>query len=83
MIASDAVPQAIKLLLDFVTDFSANNEDLNEVIVLSSNYNRLETIARRRLLTFEELEVKQNKLLYQMLGLLDMINEKLLQKMEA
>ena len=71
LIASDSVQQAIKLLLDFIRDFSNEKEDINEVIVISSSYSRLEKAERRGVLPFEQVEMKRNQLLYQVLGLLD------------
>ncbi len=73
LIASDSIPQAIKLLLDYVRDFSDDKSDVNEVIVISSGYHRLEKAERRGVLAFEEVELKRNQILYQILGLIDSI----------
>lgn len=83
LIASDSVQQAIKLLLDFIRDFSNDKEDINEVIVISSSYSRLEKAERRGTLPFEQVEIKRNQLLYQILGLLDDITNNLALKIAA
>ena len=83
LIASDSIQQAIKLLLDFVKDFSDDKDDVNEVIVLSSGYSRLEKTERRGSLPFDQIEQKRNQLLYQILGLLDSIENGLALKIAS
>ena len=82
-IASDNIPQAIKLLLDFVKDFSEDKDNINEVIVLSSSYNRLDKAERRGTLPFDQIEQKRNQLLYQILGLIDSIENTLALQLAA
>ncbi|QYZ66479.1 MAG: hypothetical protein HPY30_11025 [Gammaproteobacteria bacterium (ex Lamellibrachia satsuma)] len=72
MFADDNISEAIKRLMDFVRDFSRDNaDDLNEVIVISASYNRLNKAERRGTTAFDEIEQRRNKLLYQALALMD------------
>ena len=83
LIADDRVPEAVKMLLDFVRDFSEDKEDVNEVIVISSSYNRLDKAERRRTLPYEQIEERRNQLIYQILGLLDSIENALAFKLAS
>lgn len=83
LIAADNVPQAIKLLMDFVRDFTADKENVQEVIVISSNYHRLEKIERRGSIPYEQIEQNRSKLLYQILGLIDSIENELMLNISA
>ena len=78
LIAGDNVCQATKRLMDFVRDFSSQKEHLQEVIVISATYNRLDKYERRNTLSFNDLEVKRNQLLFQILDLLDEVQKQLL-----
>ncbi|RRS33347.1 MAG: hypothetical protein OI74_08120 [Gammaproteobacteria bacterium (ex Lamellibrachia satsuma)] len=72
LFADDNISEAIKRLMDFVRDFSRDNaDDLNEVIVISASYNRLNKAERRGTTAFDEIEQRRNKLLYQALALMD------------
>ncbi|MBL3589539.1 MAG: hypothetical protein DIZ78_08020 [endosymbiont of Escarpia spicata] len=72
LFADDNISEAIKRLMDFVRDFSRDNaDDLNEVIVISASYNRLNKAERRGTTGFDEIELRRNKLLYQALALMD------------
>ena len=84
LIAADNVGQATKRLMDFVRDFSEDRENLKEVIVISNSYTRLERLERQGLLEFDEAEKHRRKLLFQILGLLESIEQELaLQVMAA
>ncbi len=82
-IASDEVPEAMKLLLDFVRDFSDDKEDKKEVIVISHSYNRLERQERRGVLNFELADQQRRKLLYQILDFMDDMMDRLSQNLAA
>ena len=76
LIASDDIERATKRAMDFVQDFSGGREHLNEVIVLSASYTRLEKKERQGLLDFDDAEKHRRRLLFQMLELLgDVENE--------
>jgi hypothetical protein len=78
LIAGDNMDQAIPRLMDFVKDFSKDDENLDEVIVLSASYSRLEKQERRGTMRFEELEMQRNKLLMQALELMRCIRKEVL-----
>ena len=71
LIADDKIPEAVKRTMDFIRDFSDDKDNVNEVIVISASYTRLEKAERRGVLTFDQAEPQRNKLLYQMLALVD------------
>lgn len=71
LIALDNIPQATKRLLDFVRDFSEENEQLNEAIIICNNCNRLLKQERRMVLSFEQIELQRNRILFQILNFLD------------
>jgi hypothetical protein len=73
LIADDNIAEAVKRLMDYVRDFSADNEDLNEVIVISANFKRLEKAERRGMIDFDEVGSRRDKLLYQVFGLMDTV----------
>ncbi|MCI5158200.1 MAG: hypothetical protein D3906_07110 [Candidatus Electrothrix sp. AUS1_2] len=74
LFAEDKIPEAIKRLMDFVRDFSQDDTDtLNEVIVISSNFSRLEKAERRGTLNYDEVDQKRAKLLYQSLELMEAV----------
>ena len=75
LLAEDNVSQAIKRSMDFVRDFGNHRDLLNEVIVISGNYNRIKNNSRRGLLAVDEADPKFNKLLYQLLDLLDQVED--------
>jgi phenylalanyl-tRNA synthetase alpha subunit len=77
LVADDEVPQAVKRLMDFVREFSKNKDDLNDIIVISASYNRLEKHERRGTLPTSEVEQQRNQLLYRALSLLDDIVEQI------
>jgi hypothetical protein len=71
LIAEDNIKEAVKRLMDFVRDFADEDSDcLNEVIVISSNFNRLEKAERRGTLSYDEAAQRRDKLLYQALDLI-------------
>jgi hypothetical protein len=72
LIAEDCVAEAIKRLMDYVRDFAEQDQDpLNEAIVISASFKRLEKAERQGILDFDKLEQKRNRLLYQLLELMD------------
>ncbi|CAK8711404.1 MAG: hypothetical protein CDV28_11819 [Candidatus Electronema aureum] len=74
LFAEDNINEAVKRLMDFVRDFSQDNSDnLNEVIVISSSFSRLEKAERRGTLSYDEVDQKRNKLLYQALDLMETV----------
>lgn len=83
LIADDNIPQMLKRLIDFVRDFSDDNDYLNETIVLSANYTRLEKVERRGTLPFKEIDQKRTEFLYQTLGLVDRIVQQIGLKIAA
>ncbi len=80
LIASDNIQGAVMKLMDYVRDFSEDPEYLNEVIVLSANFNKLERELRRRTIDYEELTRRRNELLYQMLALVDAVQNEIVVK---
>jgi hypothetical protein len=72
LFAEDNIDQAVKRLMDFVRDFAQDSsEHVNETIVISSSFSRLEKAERRGTLSYDEAEQKRNKLLYQALDLME------------
>ena len=83
LIASDEVQQAIKLLLSFTRDFSEDSENINEVIVISQSYNRLEKLERRGTVSVDKADEQRRKILYQMLDFIESIKDSLFLKLAA
>ncbi len=77
LIAEDNVRHAAKRMLDFVRDFSEDRADLNEIVVITSNYNRLERNERNNLIEFREAGVQRNKILFHMLEFIDALVDRL------
>lgn len=77
LIADDNIGEAVKRLMDYVRDLSTDKEDLNEVIVISANFKRLEKAERRGLIDFDEVGSRRDKLLYQVFGLMDSVTSAL------
>lgn len=74
LFADDNMLDATRRLMDFVVDFSGDDSDyVNEVTVISSNFNRWEKRERRATANFQEIEQSRNKLLYQALELMDRV----------
>jgi hypothetical protein len=73
LIAADEMGRALRRLMDFVTDFSDNKDDLNEVTVLTATYTRVEGAQRTGILLFPDYLQQRTKLLYQALQLRDKI----------
>lgn len=80
LIASDDMQNAIKKLLDYIQDFSGISESRNEAIVISSNLNNLKRESRRKTINSEQYAERRNKLLYQMLELVDEVQDDFFQK---
>jgi hypothetical protein len=76
LIADDNVLQALKRLLDFVRDFSDDTDHLNEGIVISASYARLEKHERRGTLPFQDVVQQRTQLLYQALALIDGVQQR-------
>lgn len=70
-IAANNVPEAIKRAMDYVEDFGNNNDLINEIVVISSNYHLLLRISRNDTADFDDIATQRNKLLHHMLELLD------------
>ena len=83
LVAEDNVPQAVKRLMDFIRDFSEDNERLKEVTVISASYHRLEKLERRGTLSFEKTEQQRNTILFRMLDLLHSVQEQLAYKIAS
>jgi hypothetical protein len=73
LLGSGKIPDALKRLMDFISDFAEDNEYRNEVTVISANFRSVETAERRKQLKFQEAQKERNDLLYQALGLLDQV----------
>jgi hypothetical protein len=83
LIAEDNVGQATKRVMDFVRDFSEDRESLNEVVVISNSFSRLERKDRQGLLDFDEADKQRRRLLFQILGLVDAVEQALALKVMA
>jgi hypothetical protein len=74
LFADDNSGEAVNRLMDFVRDFSRDNaDDLNESIAISAGFRRLDKAERRGTASFDEIEQRRTKLLYQALGLMDSV----------
>ena len=80
LVAADNIQGAVKKLMDYVRDFSDDHENLNEVIVISANFARLDKELRRRTIDFDEHSKRRNNLLYQMLALIDVVQNDIVDK---
>lgn len=69
LIISDNIQRAVRRLMDFVRDFGNDATYLNEAILISANFSKLERDMRKNLLAPGELQVQRNRLLDQMLNL--------------
>jgi Effector-associated domain 11 len=83
LIASDDIERATKRAMDFVQDFSSQRDHVNEVIVLSASYTRLDKKERQGLLDFDDAEKHRRRLLFQMLELLNDIETELANQLMA
>ncbi|MEM7103643.1 MAG: hypothetical protein AAF502_10960 [Bacteroidota bacterium] len=83
LIMSDMVKDATKRLLDFVRDFAQAKTYLQQAIVICSIHTRLEKQVNAGMLEFDEAEGQRNKLLFQILGLLDDIQMEYATKLAA
>ena len=72
-IASNNVTEAIKRAMDYVEDFGNDNGMINEIVVISSNYFDFSRMSRQATADDEDLTKKRNRLLHQMLELLDAV----------
>lgn len=75
LIASDRVLDAVNRLMDFVTDFSTDRHQRQEVIIIKNNYHRIEKFQRAGVQSLDDTERRRNMLLYQALALLDSVEE--------
>jgi hypothetical protein len=75
LVGDDRIVDAIKRLMDLLRDFSDNRELVQEVIVLSAKYKRLEKAERQRTLTYDELERQRTPMLFQVLQIVDQVSE--------
>ncbi|MCI5120365.1 MAG: hypothetical protein D3908_04055 [Candidatus Electrothrix sp. AUS4] len=72
LFAEDKMLEAIKQLEAFARDFSKNDSDaLDEVIVISSSFAQLEKAERNGVIDYCEIDQKRAKLLFQALDLLE------------
>lgn len=71
------IKNAIRLLLDFVRDFVPKSPYFNEVIILSANFNNLETEKRQGIIDIKDAEVRRNRYLTQILTIPDLVMEEL------
>jgi len=69
LVASNSIPTALKKLMDFVRDFAT--EFLNEAIVISANFVKVEGDIRTKAIDYKEYTKGRNELLFQMLTLID------------
>ena len=76
LVADDRVPDALLRLLDFVRDFSDDRDDVQEAILISANFKRLEKLERRGELEFDDADRHRTKVLRQMLQLVDATAER-------
>ena len=83
LIAADKVLEATNRLMDFVRDYSHTREDLNEVLAISNSRARLERHERQGTMEYQEAEKHWRRLVYQILSLVDSINELLAVELAA
>lgn len=72
LIATDNVRDAGLRAMDFVKDFGGKS-NLNEVIILRSNFNELQGRQRLNIISFDEATRQRNQILYRILDLLDQV----------
>lgn len=85
LIANANIDKAIKRSMDFVHEFSDDNELLNEVTILCGGYNRLNKEIRQNIISYDDADIKRNKLLMSILGLIDDVERtfSMMQQFEA
>jgi hypothetical protein len=71
LVATGNVHEAIKRSMDFVEDFGQSNNLTNEIVLISSNFFEVQRLKNTDTTDFEALSRQQNKILLQMLTLLD------------
>ena len=77
LLAQNEILHAAKRLMDFVRDFSEIKGHLKEVIAINATATRLRTNERMNMLSFNELTRSYNLLIFQILELVDIIQEDL------
>ena len=75
LVSDDRIIDAINRLMDLLRDFSDDRELVQEVIVLSAKYKRLEKAERQRTLTYDEIERQRTPMLFQVLQIIDQVSE--------
>lgn len=85
LIANANVDQAFKRSMDFVHEFSDDNDLLNEVTVLCGGFNRLNKEIRQGIISYDDADIKRNKLLLNILSLIDDVERtfSMMQQFEA
>ena len=85
LIANANVDKAIIRAMDFVNEFSDDNDLLNEVTVHCGGYNRLNKEIRQNIISYDEADIRRNKLLLNILNIIDDVERtfSMMQKMEA
>ena len=75
-VARNSLDKAINCLLDYVREFSHENRTLYfEAIVISNNLSEIQSELSIGRLALDEASVKKNRILYQMLSLVDKVQE--------
>lgn len=71
LIACDQVQKAINELIPWIKDYTTRKGPLYEILVISSNYRRLEKQFNQGLMPFSDYQMNINKLLYQIFRLIE------------
>lgn len=77
LIAHNKLELAAKRLLDFATDFSGDRNDINEIVVIVSNYRHFASKERAQVISESDAMTRRNQILFQMLGFMDNLVDRL------
>lgn len=72
LVAMDEVPDAIMRALDFVRDFSEDQEKVNDIIMFSNQFYNIKSNMNLGLVDYEKIWTKRNQVLR---GFLDLIQK--------
>ncbi len=85
LIANANIDQAIKRAMDFVNEFSEDNDLLNEVTIHCGGYNRLNKEIRQNVISYDDADIRRNRLLMNILNIIDDVERtfSMMQQLEA
>ena len=77
LVANGEVGEAIRKLMDFVRDFSRNEDHLDEITVVSADHRALEAENRRNPMPYSRLAKERQKIVYKALALMRVVADEM------